>query len=99
MFQLNKVVNNEIVLCNIRETKNGILSKTFLGIWLRMSLNLSTKEKIELASKNYSVAISFYKNKGYTTLNSALLGLLKEAERENNRLLCSLNDLTLASLA
>ena len=28
-----------------------------------------------------------------------MIGLLKEAERENNRLLCSLNDLTLASLA
>jgi hypothetical protein len=64
-----------------------------------MSDKLTTKEQLELAFENYSVAISFYEGKGYSTLNSALLGLLKEAKRENGRLLLSLNELTLASLA
>lgn len=64
-----------------------------------MSLNLTPKEQLELASENYSVAVSFFESKDYSTLNSALLGLLKEAQRENCRLLSSLNDLTLASLA
>mgnify|MGYP001298880679 CR=1 FL=1 len=64
-----------------------------------MSFNVTTKEQFELASENYCVAIGFLESKGYSTLNSALLCLLKEAQRENCRLLLSLGNLTLASLA
>jgi len=61
--------------------------------------NITTKEQLELAFENFSVAILFYERKGYSTLNSALLALLKEARRENGRLLLYLDELTLASLA
>ena len=61
--------------------------------------NLTAKEQFDLASENFYVAINFLESKGYSTLNRALLSLLKEAQRENCRLLSSLNDLTLASLA
>lgn len=64
-----------------------------------MAHNLTTKEQLELASENYSIAKCFLESKDYSTLNSALLGLLKEAQRENSRLLSSLDDLTLSSLA
>ncbi len=56
-------------------------------------------ESFKLASDNFCVAIEFIENQDYSALNNALLCLLKEAERENNRLLSSLNDVTLTSLA
>jgi len=56
-------------------------------------------ESFKLASDNFCVAIKFIENQDYSALNNALLCLLKEAKRENNRLLSSLNDLTLTCLA
>jgi hypothetical protein len=64
-----------------------------------MSHYLTTKEQFELASDNFSVVINSLRNNQYSTLNHALLGLLEEAQRENSRLLSSLDDLTLTSLS
>ncbi len=64
-----------------------------------MSQAPSYIDQFEIASKNIDVAIKYLAGKGYSTLNNALLGLLSEARRENNRLLTSLDDLTLTSLS
>lgn len=64
-----------------------------------MPKGLTQKEQIEQASINFDVAIKFLAGKEYSTFNNAILHLIKEAYRETNRLLASLNDLTLASLA
>lgn len=55
--------------------------------------------QFEISKKNFLTVRSFLERKEYSTLYSALLNLVSEAERENNRLLQSINDLTLASLA
>lgn len=64
-----------------------------------MSHHLTAKDQFELSSKNFLSVIGFLEGKDYSTLNGALISLLKEANRENTRLLSSLDDLTLASLS
>lgn len=64
-----------------------------------MSKKISTIEHIELTSKNFDVVIKVLSEKEYSILNSALLSLFKEARRELQRLLRSLDDLTWASLS
>jgi hypothetical protein len=64
-----------------------------------LSKELSSSEHIELASKNFDVAIKLLSKREYSTLNNAVLNLIKEAHREIKRLLSFLDDLTLSSLA
>lgn len=64
-----------------------------------MSQNLTNRQQFEIASENFRIVRNYLEEKDYSTLNSALLCLLNEAQRENDRLLSSLDDLTLVSLS
>lgn len=57
------------------------------------------RECIELLESNLTMAITHLSNLPYSTQNSALLGLFREAHRETNRLRASFDNLTISSLA
>lgn len=64
-----------------------------------MTQELTTKENFELAAENFDVAMKHFEGKSFSTLNGAMVDLLKEASRETHRLLAVLGNLTLVSLS